>query len=482
MGIHKTTLFTRMFTMNNLTPHFYYNKCACNEFAAITKRHALGPINGFDPKNQELKSLRKEVGNCTNALQALIKGRCSHTTLVNNTRPALRGRYINAHRNIVNNRIFLDDHYSKLSTFIKYEKAAIEKLEKPARLIQFRSYEYLYSLKSYVLDHTLTIKDNPDVEWNGQRISEILTKYHNQKGCAEVLLKSWECFANPVAICMDHSKFDGHYAPELLEIEHMYWNSLYNSKFLKFLLNKQFHNKARTQNGLRYKMRGHRCSGEYTTSEGNSLINYAMILCYIKHSNINNFKIHVNGDDSVLIIEQSEMYKLLNVDYFKNFNMETEVDKVAYHFQEISYCQCSPVRINGEYKMTKEPTRAMSRAAYCDSKYFKCMSRFLAGSALCDLLSYQGTPVLQSFFLMLLRLSNLSKPLGSVDKRPSLYSGNCEVNVTQIDETTREDFSIAFGMTPSEQRLLEKYFDGLHQQTEKSVSDYINKYKLFSFH
>lgn len=482
MGIHRTTKFTRMFQMNNLTEQFYYNKCACNEFAAITKRHALGPIKGFNHNNQELKSLRSEVENCSKALSALVKGRCTHQTLVNNTRPALRGRYINAHKNIVNNRIIIDDHYSKLSTFIKYEKAAIEKKEKPARLIQFRSYEYLYSLKSYVLDHTLTIKENPDIAWNGQKISEILTKYHNQVGCADVLRRSWDEFANPVAVCMDHSKFDGHYGPELLEIEHMYWNTLYKSKFLKYLLSKQFNNRGRTQNGLRYKMRGHRCSGEYTTSEGNSLINYAMIVCFVKHCGITKFRIHVNGDDSVLIIDQSELHKLRSVEFFRNFNMETEIDKIAYNFEAISYCQCSPIRINGQYKMTKEPWRAMSRAAYCDSKYFKCLNRFLAGSALCDLLSYQGVPVLQSFFLMLIRLTNLSRPLGSVDKRPSQYSGYDKISIIPVDETTREDFSVAFGMEPSEQINMEKYFDGLYQQTEESVSDYINKYKFFSFH
>jgi len=467
--------------MNGLSEQFYFNKCACNEFRAITGRHALGAIKGFDNKNQLLTQLRNEVADCAKVIQPFVHGRCPHNTIVQNTRPGIRQRYINAYLNIVSNRVVLDSRHSRLTSFIKYEKAAIEKTIKPARLIQFRSYEYLYSLKSYVLDHSLTIKENPGLSWNGQSIQNILTKYHNQKGCARVLKESWDEFIDPVAVCMDHSKFDGHYAPELLDIEHSYWKAIFPSKFLSFLLAQQFKNKARTQCGLRYKMFGHRCSGEYTTSEGNSLINYCMIAVYVKASGIIKFRIHVNGDDSVLIIERSDLNKLKSVEFFKNFNMETEVDKIAHRFEEISYCQCSPIRVGGEYVMIKEPWRAMSRSAYCDSKYFKCLEKFLAGSALCDLLSYQGVPVLQSFFTMLLRISNLSKPLGSVDKLPSRLSGNSVIQLRDISEETREDFCVAFDMTPSDQKIHEKYFDGISNQNNHLINAYLQKYKNFSF-
>lgn len=410
--------------------------------------------------------------------------RCDYQTVMENTRASIKKRYKNAYHNIRSKRMYLDSDHARLTTFVKFEKIPIGKMEdgKPPRLIQFRSYEYLYCLKSFILSHSLMLKSTRLTAFFGQELNSVFTKLSNNPGMAKQIRYSWDQFKNPVAICLDHSKFDGHYVTDLLNLEHEYWMKLFTSPFLKRLLEMQLHNKGVTQNGLRYKLKGHRASGEYTTSEGNTLLNYIMIVTVCQHLGID-ARIHVNGDDSIIIAEAEHEQAIVNsVELFRHFNMDTGVEKVANHFQEIVYCQASPVRrmMGGElvWMMTKEPYRTMSRACYCEDRYGNAMRRYVAGTALCELAASAGSPMVQQFALTLLDRVRRVRPLGGVDKNPAKYANSGVLTIEPILDVTREDFSIAFGITPEAQIQFELDLAG-QISSPQELNNYITRYQNF---
>jgi hypothetical protein len=248
----------------------------------------------------------------------------------------------------------------------------------------------------------------------------------------------------------------------------------------------QIKNKGYTQCGIKYEYKGKRSSGEFTTSEGNSLLNYCMLAVWLEAHNVLNYRIHVNGDDSVVIIEASDLSKVEDTyDYFNNFNMETTVDIIATDFRQISYCQTKPIRVldNGKYvwHMIKVPVRTMSRMCYCDSKYVHCVNRYRAGITLCELACSSAVPILQAWCIWNLREAKEAKPLGSVDKIPAATFTKGEIRVAPIGQQTREDFEVAFGYPVEIQLAIE---DALAGKTTNppDLKTFIQRYKQFHLH
>lgn len=404
---------------------------------------------------------------------------------MNSTRQPLRSRYRLAYLNIKNKRIFFDSLRSTAKSFIKSEKFEQELIDngKAARMIQYRSYEYLYILKSYILSYNKLIKSGSCLFNNGQNFNEIFTKNNKNPDNSNNLLNAWNSFNNPVAVCLDQSKFDGHFALEYLNLfNNNFWKPLFSSKLLERLFKFQTCNKVYSQNGLKYLLEGYRLSGEYTTSDENSLLNFLIHYTVLSFLNIKNCKYFINGDDSVLIMEHSDSLTLLkSLELYKLLNMATTIETVAYDFRQIKFCQCSPIRIRGSYQLVKEPFRTMSRSSLCEYKYLKCINRYRAGVGLCELIAHQGVPILESFSKFMICSSNLVKPLGSVDKSSAITSGNVKYQNIVIDNETREDFSVAFGISIEQQLQMESDISR-SSISSKNLEDYLNHYQTFHLH
>lgn len=464
----KTKTYMRIFSLNldnyfEIEPQIYWNSCICNEYDALLRRHLLGDIIGFIPGNPAIKLLETNLKWMSS--QMLPFHGVTHKVLMDNTRAVIKKRYKLAYAHLRTRVMNVGSREARAKTFVKYEKVPIGKMEarKPPRLIQFRDFTYLYCLKRQVLGHCLQVKNQPHLKWfYNQAVNTVFTKIYDNYGIAKVLWDSWNFFSDPVGVCLDHSKFDGHYCEALLRLEHDYWLRLNGSPALRYLLRFQLLNRAITMNGLKYKIKGSRLSGEYTTSEGNSVMNYAILVTWLRDSGVESARIHVNGDDSVVILERSELSKLKPLSYMNNFNMETENDRNANNFWDISYCQASPIRVVREgsvvWYMVKEPRRALSRIQYGDSKFLRVADRFLVGLGLCELTTYSGIPILQELASYLVSLK--AKPLGCVDKSPALASGN-KTEAKPIEWITRVDFERAFSIPPATQIEIEHRLAGL---------------------
>jgi len=463
-----------------LEEQFYWNACACNEYHAVKYRHALGHIAGFDPANPYLQKLESNLMWQAGKMQPFTS--VDHKTLMQNTRPPLKKRYRDAYNTLRSRVVNISTKQETAKAFIKYEKVPISKYlsMKPPRLIQFREFTYTYSLKRQLLGHTLQVKDNNELRWHyDQPAKSVITKTMDSYGIAAAMRESWESFADPVAYCLDHSKFDGHYAKELLLIEHKYWKTLNRTRLLSRLLDAQLVNRVRSANGLYWKVTGTRLSGEWTTSEGNTETNYNMIVTWLKESKIIKARVHVNGDDSVVMLERSEANKLLPLGFFRNFNMETELERVTDEFCKIIYCQASPIRVlnNNQvvWYMVKEPIRTLSRLQYCDVRFMPIVDRFLAGVGLCESAVNSGIPITQSIANLLALRS--SRPLGSVDKGPALSSGNL-IQHKMIQPYTRTDYERAFDISIQHQLEIESYCAG-RIRSPTDLSKQLSKFSKF---
>lgn len=480
--IHRTTTYLRLGTFNGFEEQFYYNKCICNEANAIINRHALGLIGPLD-----LKPLRTQMRTVARICAEHLHDKSSmrYDEVMQHTRTAIRGRYRRAYYDLKSKRVDLGSREARISSFVKWEKMPIDKLEagKPPRLIQFRDYTYLYSLKAALLPYSIMIKTSDSLVVNGQHLKDVFTKTMNYPIMARTIVESWENFSDPQAFCLDHSKFDGHVAKELLALEKEYFTSILPSSLLKKLLTMQEKNKAITQNGLTYTTEGHRMSGEYNTSDGNSILNYCMLVAWLNHHDVREFRIHVNGDDSIVICQRGQiMTEAGSVDYFRRFNMETEIDRVVDDVRQISYCQMSPIRIRDQWTMIKTPFRAMSRMLYTDTKYKNCLDRYVFGSGLCELAVSRGVPIVQNFVLWLITQYsfNETRPLGSVDKTAALLSTN-QSAYAEPDVQARYDFEAAFGITIAQQLAMESELAAAASDhpNHKTITDRLNKYAKF---
>lgn len=482
---HKFNNYIELYQHNFLDTHVYYNKCACNEYSALINRHLLEPVDGFNPKLAEtiLEKQRtlflKDLNN-SNVVKA------THEFVMKNTRKCIYSRYNTAYRKIINNRLTPNEYPTLSEAFVKYEKWSYDKItngNKAPRVIQHRSYEYLHQLKSFILPISKLFKNSSNLTHN-QPINTIFMKYYKNHEQIAILKNNWDKFKRPCCLCLDMEAFDGHVTTTILESEHKTWESFYKDaptmlKCLKLLLSKQLKNSGITKNGIKYLKEGSRLSGEWSTSDGNSVDNYYMLRAFIEHIIA---YIHVNGDDSLILMDQDDLDKLKDLGFFKIFGMICKQDRIALTFEDINFCQCNPVEINGSYRFIKTPIRSMSRSTVCPSQYIKCIDRYLAGVGLCELASNVGVPILQTWALRMLVDSGFTKPLGKVDKNFALYTDLPTIEIQPISNKTRLSFFDAFNISPNEQIFLENsILTGLPTIYPK-LQNFINKYSKFHLH
>lgn len=473
---HKQSYYLQIYDIQGAQAQIYWNKCACNEADALLRRHCIPRLPNFDVKNQALMRLREKMENFGDRMKLLVESRSSLKSVVLSSRPNIRGRYKRAYRDLVYKRIDVGEKEATAKAFVKFEKIPETKFldGKAPRLIQYRSFDYLLLLKSCIKPFSDAIKTKEIRHSNGQLYGDIYTKTKVPTEVARLMKEAWDEFIHPVGVCADHAKFDGHYAEQLLEAEHAMWLRMMFSKLLKKLLNLQINNKGYTQNGIRYRVKGTRLSGEYTTSDGNTTTNIFMITQWLEDSGVSKYKLFVNGDDSVIIMEYSDYLKCLPFEYFANFNMETELEALAFDFRQIKYCQTSPIRVGGVWKMIKDPVRTLSRMSYADSKYANCRARYSLGINLCELAVSSGVPILQSFCLR--NMSVNTKPLGSVDKYPAKVASQHSLLIQHISDETRGDFEVAFGISKNQQIRFEMEMAG---ETNELAFINLKKYKDF---
>lgn len=496
LGFHRQSYHYKLFNFPTyiediIEPQTFYNNCYCNEYNAMVGRHFIPdlPENNTNPALTNL-FVNENLKYCDVMKELLLERGGyrlpSYQQVIKDTKGSKKKRYQRAYENILNKRIYFSEPHARVNFFVKLEKWPISKIdkEKPPRGIQFRSYEYLLALKRTITPLVeLTKIDRMVGEGPSFNPHHVFTKNNTPSVIASNFKEAWDSFKTPVAVCLDHSCFDGHYSSNLLEQEMRRYQRITgvkNNSLLIRLLKRQHKNKGFSAGGIRFKVKGKRCSGEFTTSHGNGETNYLMIRTILLFLGIHNFKIFVNGDDSVIICERDDMEKIVNnLALFKNFNMDTEVEHVADIFEEITFCQTSPVCVNGVYTMIRKPMRVLSRLPYSQTNWAAVLDRFLVSVGLCELSINMGVPILQELAVWLIRKGGSDRPLTT--HKTDHYDASVILGLQPIQQSTRESFNLAFGIDSYDQLRIEKIL----RDDSNNRPDYTNRifeklnYKLY---
>lgn len=464
MAIHKERKYLQLLDIQGTKKWCYYNQCGCNETDAVSRRH-VRPV-AVDPADP-VYAIAENI--CTSLAQRYRYtheySRWTHKQVIDNTALNKKARYQRAYRNLKQGNYDWNT-FSRGQAFIKFEKMPQQKADDgaPGRLIQYRSFEYTYLLKSFLgpLWEGLKHSDMIINDYTQQRFREVFTSSMNYKQVGTLVNDLWLRHEDCVAICVDHSFFDGHHHEHNLRLEHLFWNTVVGSRYFKRLLRLQRVNDIRCKiSRSKYRSKATRLSGDWNTSAGNSIINYLMLRTIFPTASI-----VVNGDDSIIFIGRRDLIKLCGSielsmvtkwtkQQFAKFGQVTKVDRIASIIEQIEYCQCSPVWFPDGYRMVRTPMRCLGRIQYT-SHCNMDPKTYYTSVGLCELASNPGVPIMQQFSLNLIqRGSGRIAATILTDGLHYISDEDLDVKVHSVDERTRQSFYLAFGYTREQQLCLE---------------------------
>lgn len=354
----------------------FHQSCVCNELQALHNRHLVNREINFDKDyfSRAAKNITKDW---------YIE--CSKSTLMqalSEYRGRKRRLYFKARQDIKEFGVLPSD--SNIKMFVKPDKYPAGVIEdKAPRAIQYRHARYNLVLATYLrpLEHEFYSMAGTD----GLRV---ITKGMNNTEIARLWLDKMALYDNPVFLSLDHSKFDSTVNEDHLRCEHRFYNRVYKDNSLRKLLSRQLLNNGYSRNGIKYRVKGTRMSGDYNTGLGNCFLNRVVLESFlkdVKHS------IMLDGDDSVVIIEKDALKKL-DFQHFERMGFITKYE-VLFDKRKVVYCQKQLV-------MSKPPTlcrqfqRALSHMSICLKHYTgKGYQHWFNGVLECEAYTNKNMPI-----------------------------------------------------------------------------------------
>lgn len=345
------------------------------------------------------------------------------------------------------------------------------------RAIQPRSPRFNVKLGRYIKHLEHKIFNAIDEIFDPSLSHRTVAKGMNMIERGNVIAKMWNSFADPIAVGLDASRFDQHINTLLLRHEHnIYhmWSTGTGEGLpnLRTLLASQLKNKG-TYHGvdgkLRYSVSGCRMSGDMNTSLGNVIIMCSLMYAYFDHVGLSNqIQLLNDGDDCVIIMDKRNLTQFQEglQDWFLEMGITMEYDGIYRTLEEIEFCQSRPVKYgeNG-YRLVPRPTKRLYSDLITTKKVGskKVYGKQIGAIAGCGMASSGGLPIFQSFYKWLGRGATPWIPSQGdyyYKFRQELIDG-LELKEREPTLDERISFYFAFDITPSEQIMIEKYYDQL---------------------
>lgn len=341
---------------------------------------------------------------------------------------------------------------AKVTMFLKADKSHVDKYTAP-RCIQYRNKRYCLRLATYV--HVI---EEHLYAQNDRSGTPIFAKSRNLTQRGNDLAEKWDMFDDPIALLLDHSKFDAHCNVKLLAVARDFNTNCVRvadgKREFRKLLDWQVNNRGATKNGTTFRTKATRMSGDQNTGLDNSEINYAMLADFNEYFNLDAC-FYVDGDDSVLICERRRA-GLVNVDFFKQFGMETVMEQTD-NFSHVEFCQTRPVFDGHTWRMVRNPARLLARLPWIVYNLPpSCWDRYLKSVGMCEMALGVGLPIGQYIGQTLSKLSNkkyMITDLHYVATRE--FQRPTSVRVITPTQVARESYEEAWGLDQATQLLYE---------------------------
>lgn len=362
---------------------------------------------------------------------------------------------------------------ARVSAFVKAEKRKEEDLKDP-RMIQFRTPKYNLELATFLkpVEHAILRHRGPR---RGVKRSFVIAKGRDSVERAKLIRSKWDQFADPVCVPIDASRFDKHVSVEALKQEHGVYNRLFSDPYLARLLRMQESNKGMTMNGIKYKVRGNRMSGDYNTGMGNCLLMAAMTESIMLELKFARWDYFADADDCLLFVERKDLLRLLDrvSPLFLEFGQEVRIEGVAHEYWDIKHCQGSPVATASGVRMVRDFRKVLSQAFCGHNHYHDPVGgmRVMKSVAQCELILNAGVPILQPLSLKVLELLEPVK-MSKLDVRDTIswlaltearrrHFEWREAKAVEITDDARQSFERVFGVTTPMQLAWEAWVEEL---------------------
>ncbi|APG76188.1 hypothetical protein 2 [Beihai tombus-like virus 3] len=345
------------------------------------------------------------------------------------------------------------------------------------RAIQPRSPRYNVKLGRYIKGIEHLIFEAIDDIFDGTKEHKTVAKGMNMIERGGEIKRMWDRYACPTAVGLDASRFDQHINELLLKFEHSIykmWTELEGDDLppLHQLLQAQLNNCGMyigIDGVLKYKVNGCRMSGDMNTSLGNVIIMCSLMYSFFDTKKmLGKISLLNDGDDCVIIMERSDVKGFLDglEDWFLEMGITMKVEGIFTSLEEIEFCQSRPV-FNEDfgYVLIPRPQKRLysdliSTKNLRSKKVYRKQVGAIAG---CGMALSSGTPIFQNFYSWLGR--------GACPWIPEQGDYYYKYRQELVDRMMyryrkpsmreRVSFYFAFDITPSEQLVLEKYYDAL---------------------
>nr|UGN61236.1 RNA-dependent RNA polymerase P1-P2 fusion protein [Soybean dwarf virus] len=360
---------------------------------------------------------------------------------------------------------------ANVTAFLKMEKHLMSKKIAP-RLICPRNKRYNVELGRRLKFNEKKFMHAIDSTFDSPTV---LSGYDSFK-VGKIIANKWSKFKRPVAIGVDASRFDQHVGVEALQWEHSIYNGAFNDPILKELLHWQTENKIMLfveDKILKFKVKGHRMSGDINTSSGNKLIMCGMMHYYFKTLGVK-AELCNNGDDCVIICEKKDENKFSHMhSWFKDYGFDMQIETPVYKIGQIEFCQSKPVKINGYYRMVRKQ-ESISKDAHSliSMASAEDVKTFMSATAQCGMILNSGVPVLDAFHKCLYKASGYKKVSQEAIERIVSFGTQDKLGLRKerveepITMDNRLSYWESFGVDPQTQVLVERYFDNLQVHIE----------------
>jgi len=354
-----------------------------------------------------------------------------------------------------------------LRNFIKFEKLNLYK--KPdcvPRLISPRAPEFNIEVGRF-------IKPAEGVFYQAINTAlgyKAIAKGMNCIQSAACLRANWLEFKQPICIPLDVTRFDQHVSEPALKFEHSFYNAIFNSAELRSLLKRQLRNVniGRAPDGIvKYTTDGKRSSGDMNTALGNVILMVSVVQAYCAKIQVKS-RLFDNGDDCCVIIEKHNIDKFTSGvrDWFLHFGFTLDVSPPVSVFEQIEFCQCSPVWDGECYRMVRNPKVAFQKDAISihPRGSVRDLKGWLGATGEGGMALTTGIPCCQAYYQIYInssdgkraKLTDWEISEGKHALRKGLIS-----KFRKVTPYSRYSFWLAFGITPDEQTSMENLFNSI---------------------
>lgn len=365
----------------------------------------------------------------------------------------------------------LKDVDSHIIAFVKAEKIKItpEKMDPAPRIIQPRHMRFNVEVGVFLKPLEKKIYKIIDRIFG----TPTVFKSYNAFGAAVRLRAKWDRFRRPVAVQLDISRMDEHVHVYALRLCHSIYANFYHGtdrSTLLRLLKKQLKNFCRifcADGKVKYSVIGRKMSGDMDTALGNVIIMCGLLYSYLDGLGLLHLvEVYDNGDDAGIIMEEEHL-ELVSRDishWFEEMGFTLKVEGVAHQFEQINFCKTRPVFDGNVWRMVRDFPDSLDKDAttVLPVDTSKAVRNWHHDIGYCGLALTSGVPVLQSYYLSMIRSAGDAKGFNDNNFKHSgmyLMARGLEARVSPVTDIARVSFYNAFGVTPYHQLLLEKLFD-----------------------